>query len=691
MKPSKIPATLVLLVLFAASVSLGATGGHAQPLDSVTGDSARVIVKLRTDSPLMREKAIAARPGEATRAKALGWRIGLALGEGPAVSEHAQVVVATGLTSAQLAEQLARESDVEFAVPDRRRHVLVAPNDPLYESGVPGNGPFVGQWYLRAPDAEVRSSLNVEPAWAITTGDPSLVVAVVDTGVRYEHPDLLAVSAGGNLLPGYDMISDPGPANDGDGRDADASDPGDWVTQAELSQRGPFFECMQSPRNSSWHGTRVSSLIATLTDNGIGMASVGRNVRLLPVRALGKCGGFDSDIIAAMRWAAGLAVPGAPSNPHPARVINLSFGEAGACGAVYRQTVSEINARGAVIVAAAGNSAGHAVITPANCPGIIAVAGLRHVGSKVGFSDLGPEIAIAAPGGNCVNVAAGSPCLYSIIAATNSGLTTPVSPTYTDSFNRSVGTSFASPLVAGTAALMLSAQPSLTPERVSVLLRSTARPFPTTGGDLGAATPVCRPPLFTPTGEPIDQLECYCTTGTCGAGILDAGAAVSAASANRKSFPGGRDVVERARRLRIGMGHQLRAPGRHRVRHVVHLRFVGQGVVAVDDRAQGRRQRVFRNAVRDARSAFRLGAVRSRLRRSNGRRRRDARLQRREQRHVQLHGERRDTNEEHHAPGVRRAADVHVRSAARTSRWRPTTRTCGGTRPRAPNRAGGSI
>ena len=155
------------------------------------------------------------------------------------------------------------------------------------------------------------------------------------------------------------------------------------------------------------------------------MASVGRNVRVLPVRVLGKCGGFDSDIIAAMRWAAGLAVAGVPANPTPARVLNLSLGGDGACTAAYVSAVADVMAAGAVVVAAAGNSAGHAVSTPANCPGVIAVAGLRHAGTKVGFSDLGPEIALSAPAGNCVDIGVNDPCRYPILTTANPGAMAP--------------------------------------------------------------------------------------------------------------------------------------------------------------------------------------------------------------------------------------------------------------------------
>ena len=512
-----------------ACAVLALPGAAQAPAGPSAVAHARVIVKLEADSAL--EKALADK--QPARAKALGVRIGVAMLDGAALSERAQVVFADGITSQELARRLSLEADVEYAVPDERRHLLTAPNDPLYANGVGGKGPAVGQWYLRAPAGAVKSSIDVEPAWAVTTGSPAVVVALLDTGVRFEHPDLFAVAAGGNLLAGYDMISDPDVANDGDGRDPDASDPGDWVTQAELSQSGgPLENCADAPLDSSWHGTQTAGLIGALTNNGIGMASVGRHVRVLPVRVLGKCGGFDSDIIAGMRWAAGLVVPGVPTNPNRAQVINMSLGGDGGCSRAYQDSVNEIIGRGTVIVVAAGNSAGHAVEAPANCNGVLAVAALRHVGTKVGFSDLGPEVAISAPGGNCVNITAGLPCLYPILSTSNGGVTTPGASIYTDSFNPSVGTSFSAPLVSGTAALMYSVQPALTPQQVALVLQSTAQPFPVTGADTSQG-PVgqCTAPRFDAAGKPIDQLECYCTTSTCGAGMLDAGAAVLAASA----------------------------------------------------------------------------------------------------------------------------------------------------------------
>jgi serine protease len=238
------------------------------------------------------------------------------------------------------------------------------------------------------------------------------------------------------------------------------------------------------------------------------------------VRVLGKCGGYDSDIIAGMRWAAGFAVNNVPTNPHPARVLNLSLGSDGTCSAAYRSAITELTAAKVLVVAASGND-GLAVGTPANCTGVVAVAGVRHTGTKVGYSNLGPEVAVAAPAGNCVN--ANGACLYPLLSTTNSGATSPVSSTYTDSFNAGLGTSFATPLVAGTAALMLSTDASLSNAELISLLKSTARSFPTTGADTGVTS--CRAP-----SNVAQDSECYCTTSTCGAGLLDAGQAVTAAS-----------------------------------------------------------------------------------------------------------------------------------------------------------------
>ncbi|MBT9487409.1 MAG: S8 family serine peptidase [Rubrivivax sp.] len=344
-------------------------------------------------------------------------------------------------------------------------------------------------------------------------------MAVLDTGVRLDHPDLV-----GRLLPGIDTIVDITTANDGNGADADPSDPGDWVTAAE-SRSGPLAGCGAS--DSSWHGTQVSTILGALTNDNNGMAGLAFGARILPVRVLGKCGGYDSDIIAGMLWAAGLEPVAGIVNANPARVLNLSLGGGGACEQSYIDAVQRINAAGAVVVAAAGNDTGQAVGSPANCAGVIGVGGLRHAGTKVGFSDLGSQITISAPGGNCVNIDAGEPCLYPILAGSNNGTQGPGSPIWTDSYNITVGTSFSSPIVAGTVALMLAGRPALTPDEVKAALQASARAFPTTGADNGPDDPTPVPQCRAPGGA--DQLQCYCITGLCGAGMLDAAGAVAAA------------------------------------------------------------------------------------------------------------------------------------------------------------------
>ena len=515
-----LPAAALALAGIGLAFSLAASERNPVPTTwaarADVGDSARVIVRYKADSSLL--KAHAAQAGRAAPrfAQALAARHGLALTDGRMLAERTQLIRGQGIGSAALAARLATDEDVEWAAVDGRRHALTAPNDPLY-AATTSRTPHSGQWYLRANDSTVKSSINVEPAWARATGS-GVVVAVLDTGIT-DHQDLNSKLVAGYDFVGY-AVNDVATANDGDLDDDDPHDPGDWITAGENAS-GDFKDCGES--DSSWHGTQVSGILAAATGNGVGMAGIARDSQVLPVRVLGKCGGYDSDIIAGMYWAAGLSTDGGlPVNDHPAQVLNMSLGSADTCTAAYTAALQDLTAAGVVVVAAAGND-GLAVGTPANCPGVVAVAGLRHVGTKVGFSDLGPEVVVSAPGGNCVNET--GTCLYPLLSATNPGTTSPTTSqsTYTDGDNRlTLGTSFSSPIVAGTVALMLSANPALTPAQVTSALKTSARRFPTTGGDTGAAA--CQAPSDT-----VQDNECYCTTGTCGAGMTDAPGAVSRA------------------------------------------------------------------------------------------------------------------------------------------------------------------
>ncbi len=532
-------------------------GGQTLPVaNDAAGYSARVIVRFKAAAPSVRAKIMSAQASRSsvqdiaqTRATGLGMRTGVnkgvvGLNAYRSLDERTHVFTAKGISSADLVKRLASDSEVEMVVVDgRRRHTAVTPNDPLYAgfggvapSGV--NGSANGQWYLKAPAGEVVSSINAPGAWDRTTGSASVVVAVLDTGVIKDHPDLVGKFVGGYDMVGFSSSAGTATAGDGDRADADASDPGDFVTQADINSGALGTGCDATDiGNSSWHGTRVSGLIAAASNNGLGIAGVAWGVKILPVRVLGKCGGYDSDIMAGMKWAAGIAVPGLPTNPNPAKVLNLSLGGSGTCSATgsgtYRDTINQVIAAGATIVVAAGNGVldtpglpggGVNVGLPANCPGVIAVAALRHIGTKVGFSNLGPEVAIAAPGGNCVN--SSGACLYTMLSTTNSGTTTPVpaDEAYTNNSSSAVGTSFSAPIVAGTVALMLSVKPSLTASEVLALLKSSAKPFVSSGAAAGK--------LECKAGSAADpQDECYCTTSTCGAGMLDASAAVAAAVA----------------------------------------------------------------------------------------------------------------------------------------------------------------
>jgi serine protease len=277
-----------------------------------------------------------------------------------------------------------------------------------------------------------------------------------------------------------------------------------------------FADCTVA--NSSWHGTRVAGILAALTDNGAGIAGLNWSGWLLPVRVLGKCGGYDSDILAAMAWAAGMHVDGVRDNPYPARIINMSLGAAGSCPASYQQMIDHLVQLGVLVVVSAGNEGGP-VDAPANCAGVAAVAAVRQVGTKVGFSSLGPEIALSAPGGNCVNTGAGQPCLFSIETTTNTGTTVAAANSYTDQFNFNVGTSFSAPIVSGIAALMLSVNGNLNSEQLIARLQSGAStPFPAPQN-----VPMCHVPAG---ADDLQTAECACTTQVCGAGMANAHGAV---------------------------------------------------------------------------------------------------------------------------------------------------------------------
>lgn len=434
----------------------------------------RLIVKLRSPT------------ATSTKPQALRAGAGIALAPPRSMSGGAQIVrlpYRMRMAEAEaVARQLASDPNVEYAEVDRIMRPLLTPNDPRY----------AGQWSLDSTSA-VAGGMNLPAAWDITTGSASVVVAVLDTGI-VPHADIDP----SRRLPGYDFISaDPGGAffvaNDGDGRDNDPSDPGDWATQADVDD--PTTPCTDVA-NSSWHGTHVAGVIGAASNNATGIAGIDWTARILPVRVLGRCGGYTSDIADGIRWAAGITVDGV-TNPNPAKVLNISLGTSVPCSATptIQAAIDDAVAAGATVVVAAGNeNIDAANASPASCSGVITVAATTRTGARAAYSNFGASVEIAAPGGSTpLNV-------NGVESSVNTGTTTPNADGST--YASYQGTSMAAPAVTGIVSLILSLRPTLTPAEALSLLQSTARGFPTgTGRD--------------------------CSTSTCGAGIVNAAAAVA--------------------------------------------------------------------------------------------------------------------------------------------------------------------
>jgi len=412
-----------------------------------------------------------------------------------------------GAEAARIAAQLRADPDVEWVVANEREQRLQAatPSDPY----------FTQQWWLANPGGSNSNALaarrrglpGFEGAWALERGRAAAIVALLDTGIT-RHPDLA-----GQVLAGYDLVSTIDYANDGDGRDADASDPGDWVDNADRQSAPALFDDCEV-QDSSWHGTQIAGLVAAVTDNAQGIASTSWDARVLPVRVAGKCGAEVADIIDGMRWAAGLAVATSgggflPANPNPARIISISFGSSAACNPAYQSTIDELAEHGVVVVAAAGNQ--HAApMRPANCKGAIGVAALNRDGFKATYSNFGAGLVVATVGGDPDDEGAWGAILGDdgLVTLGNAGRTGPAAGGYA----RVYGSSFSAPIVAGAVSLMLSANPGLTPAQIVAGLRQSARPHVTSPviGACSADNPG----------------RCICTTQTCGAGMLDVAEAV---------------------------------------------------------------------------------------------------------------------------------------------------------------------
>ncbi|MEE2978265.1 MAG: S8 family peptidase [Pseudomonadota bacterium] len=465
----------------------GQVAAAAAPQPQYTGD---LIIKWRDDTSGTRKTLPASEASN--RLLSVAQAAGSALQVKRTLATNAQLMH-TGLIDAASIQaavnKIAQDARVAYVVPDRILRPNTIPNDPL----------FATQSNLAAP-AQVPGGINAAAAWNITQGSTGIVVAVVDTGYT-DHPDLSA-----KILPGYNFISDPARAGNSFGRGTDAHDLGDIVTSADVPKiSGCTTNDISNPPASSWHGTEVSSVLAAQTNNGLDIAGVGWNTPIVPVRVSGKCGALLSDTVDGMLWAGGINVSGVPANANPARVVNVSLGSTTQCSAAEQDAVNQLAARGAIVVAAAGNEAAQTVDAPANCTGAIAVTAHVDSGENASYANVGQQVALSAPGGGCGNskVVTGNPATCSetvsvIQADSNDGKQSVGNPTV-----RSVaGTSFSTPETAGTIALMLSVQPQLSNAQILAGLKQTARPHPS-------------------------GTFCAVNTGVCGAGLLDAAGAVS--------------------------------------------------------------------------------------------------------------------------------------------------------------------
>ncbi len=368
-------------------------------------------------------------------------------------------------------ELLSRNSNVEYVEENKLMQAFATPNDPSYTD----------MWHY----FENTGGLNVPGAWDTVTGS-GVTVAVLDTGYR-PHADLA-----GNIVGGYDMISNSFIANDGGGRDSDARDTGDALTRGECGTDSLGRPVPSSATNSSWHGTHVAGTVAALGNNNRDIAGVAYGAKVVPVRVLGKCGGTTADIADAIVWASGGSVSGVPSNANPADVINMSLGGEGSCSSTTQSAINSARSRGSVIVVAAGNDNDNvSKYNPGNCSGVVTVAATNRQGGRAYYSNYGSLIDVAAPGG--AQSFANDP--EGILSTHNSGTTGPGS----DKLTYMQGTSMAAPHVAGVAALIKEAKPSATPDEIETILKNTARSFP------GSCS-------------------------SCGTGIVDASAAVASAS-----------------------------------------------------------------------------------------------------------------------------------------------------------------
>lgn len=526
-------------VLYVAIAERNPTAKRVAARDAVDGRPVRSLI-VKYKDPRITAAALADQPLAVAQLQRAADIAGMPVASLRAMAGGAYVLrlfaPVSPLAAYSITDALENEPDVEYASPDLWKYPTLVPNDTCYAANtnaacfnslVPTT--YMFEWHLMPGGNEVGGA-NLPPAWDLTTGSDNIRVGVIDTGFLYSHPDLA-----GRAIGGYDFINDFAVANDGqpgqtagctqgydprlydpssppcvNDRDSDPSDPGDWINAADYpgTSNSWFYGCTVS--GSSFHGSHVAGTIGALTNNSTGVAGINWVSKIVPLRVLGKCGGYTSDIVDAITWGSGGSVAGVPANAYPARVLNLSLGGSGPCEAVEQNAINGAIGRGTVVVISAGNTNTNASNnSPGNCLGNITVAATQRQGIKAQYSAFGTSVEMSAPGGGRDYPETPSVIRNYVVSSINSGATTPASGTYI--YAGYWGTSMAAPHIAGVASLMLSRNESLTPAQVLSIMQSTARPFPVVAG---ATCP--------------SATSCNCTTSLCGAGLLDAGAAVAA-------------------------------------------------------------------------------------------------------------------------------------------------------------------